>query len=118
MVGCLDPKTAKSHRDLIADARQNDLIPLAPGGIVLRDEIGDLAPGLQAKLLRVLNGEMQFRVGTEGNADFGFVFRGLVALATWRDKTGNSESERTSASASHNSPACPASLNTQARLRL
>jgi hypothetical protein len=28
---------------------------------------------------------MQFRVGTEGNPEYGFVFRGLVALATWRD---------------------------------
>lgn len=92
MTGCLDPKTAKSHRELIADARRDDgdLIPLVTGGIVLLDEIGDLAPNLQAKLLRVLNGEVQFRVGTEGNTDFGFVFRGLVALATWRDIDGES----------------------------
>jgi Mg-chelatase subunit ChlI len=88
MIGCLDPKTAKTHRELIADAKRNDLIPSATGGIVLLDEIGDIAPALQAKLLRVLNGEMQFRVGTEGNTDFGFVFRGLVALATWRDIDG------------------------------
>ncbi len=88
MTGCIDPKTPKSHKELIAEARRNDLIPLATGGIVLLDEIGDLAPTLQAKLLRVLNGEMQFRVGTEGNSDFGFVFRGLVALATWRDVDG------------------------------
>jgi MoxR-like ATPase len=91
MTGCLDPKTPKSHGELLADARRNDLIPLATGGIVLLDEIGDLAPALQAKLLRVLNGEMQYRVGTEGNADFGFVFRGLVALATWRDIDGECE---------------------------
>jgi transcriptional regulator of aromatic amino acid metabolism len=88
MTGCINPKTAKSHRELVADARRSDLIPLATGGTVLLDEIGDLAPALQAKLLRVLNSEMQFRVGMEGNADFGFVFRGLVALATWRDIEG------------------------------
>ena len=85
MTGCLDPKTSKSHRELIQDARRNDVVPLVTGGIVLLDEIGDLAPALQAKLLGVLNGEMQFRVGTEGNSEYGFVFRGLVALATWRD---------------------------------
>ena len=85
MTGCLDPKTAKTHKELVTEAKENDLIPLATGGVVLLDEIGDLAPELQAKLLRVLNGEMQFRIGTEGNVDFGFVFRGLVALATWRD---------------------------------
>jgi MoxR-like ATPase len=88
MTGCLDPKTPKTHSDLIADAKRNDMIPLATGGIVLLDEIGDLAQTLQAKLLRVLNGEMQFRLGTEGNANFGFVFRGLVVLATWRDIDG------------------------------
>lgn len=85
MTGCLDPKTAKAHRELVADARRNNLIPLATGGVVLLDEIGDLTQQLQAKLLRVINGEMQFRVGMEGDSDFGFVYRGLIVLATWRD---------------------------------
>lgn len=89
MTGCLDPKSAKTHQELVSEAKQNDLIPLATGGVVLLDEIGDLAQDLQAKLLRVLNGEMQFRIGTEGNTDFGFVFRGLVVLATWRDIDGD-----------------------------
>jgi len=88
MTGCIDPETGKKHSELIAEARRNDLVPLATGGAVLLDEIGDLGQAMQAKLLRVLNGEMQFRVGTEGNTDFGFVFRGLVALATWRDIDG------------------------------
>lgn len=90
MTGCLDTKTAKSHPELVKEARNNDLIPLATGGVVLLDEIGDLADELQVKLLRVLNGEMQFRLGTEGNADFGFVFRGMAVLATWRDIDGQS----------------------------
>src|SRR5207302_6570874 len=54
------------------------------GGVVLLDEIGDLNTELQAKLLRVLNGEVQYRLGGEGNSDFGFTFRGVVVLATWR----------------------------------
>lgn len=85
MTGHADPKTAKSHAIIAAESRRSDLIPLVTGGTVLLDEIGDLTSQLQAKLLRVLNGEMQFRVGTEGNSDFGFVFRGLIVLATWRD---------------------------------
>lgn len=85
MTGCIDPKTSKTHRELISDAKRTDFIPLATGGIVLLDEIGDLSNPLQAKLLRVLNGETQYRVGTEGNKDYGFTFRGMVALATWRD---------------------------------
>ena len=89
MTGCLNANTAKPHRELVAEAKRNDMIPLATGGVVLLDEIGDLGQELQAKLLRVLNGEMQFRVGTEGNTDFGFVFRGLVVLATWRDLAGD-----------------------------
>lgn len=85
MTGSADPKTAKSHSTIVAESRRIDLVPLVTGGIVLLDEIGDLTPQLQAKLLRVLNGEMQYRVGMEGNPDYGFSFRGLVVLATWRD---------------------------------
>ena len=91
MTGCIDPKTSKTHRELSSDAKRTDFIPLATGGIVLLDEIGDLSNPLQAKLLRVLNGEIQYRVGTEGNKDYGFTFRGLVALATWRDIDGECE---------------------------
>lgn len=90
MTGCVEPKTPKSHRELITEARrEGDLIPLATGGVVLLDEIGDLAAELQAKLLRILNGEAQYRIGTEGNPDFGYIFRGLVVLATWRDIDGD-----------------------------
>ncbi len=54
---------------------------------MLLDEIGDLEESLQAKLLRVLNGERQYRLGGEGNDDYAFVFRGVIILATWRGIT-------------------------------
>jgi hypothetical protein len=88
MTGCLHTMTDKTHAALVAEARSDDPIPLATGGVVLLDEIGDLSLPLQGKLLRVLNGEMQYRLGAEGNPNFGFTFRGLVVLATWRDIDG------------------------------
>ncbi|MGO8748932.1 MAG: sigma 54-interacting transcriptional regulator [Thermoguttaceae bacterium] len=41
MTGCGDPKTHKTHQELITDGKLNNLIPLATGGAVLLDEIGD-----------------------------------------------------------------------------
>lgn len=86
MTGCTATATKASHEQLINDATKNNLhICLATGGVVLLDEIGDLPPSLQGKLLRVLNGETQYRLGTEGDSKFGYRFRGLVVLATWKD---------------------------------
>ena len=81
MTGYIDPKSArKKHSELYEDE-----ISRVTGGVVLLDEIGDLSDKLQAKLLRTLNGEIQYRVGMEGIDDYGFKFHGLAILATWKD---------------------------------
>jgi hypothetical protein len=74
------------HDKLIAAAKEKKRwTPLVTGGVVLLDEIGDLAAGLQAKLLRVLNGERQYRLGAEGNDAYSFQYRGITVLASWRE---------------------------------
>jgi hypothetical protein len=90
MTGChgssaFDPKAKKdrTHAELLAEAK--DHIPRVTEGVVLLDEIGDLPEAVQPKPLGVLNGETQYRVGGEGDTRYGFVFRGLTVLATWRD---------------------------------
>jgi transcriptional regulator with PAS, ATPase and Fis domain len=55
------------------------------GGIVLLDEIGDLPPNLQPLLLTVMTGTEVFRVGGEGDHDYGYAFSGSVIAATWKD---------------------------------
>jgi DNA-binding NtrC family response regulator len=52
-------------------------------GVVLLDEIGDLDPALQPKLLAVLAGADVHRLGGEHKE--GFQFRGLTIAATWQD---------------------------------
>ena len=84
MTGSLKEFEDESHPRLVQREANADIIPHLTGGVVLLDEIGDLNAELQAKLLRVLNGEVQYRLGGEGNSDYGFTFRGLVVLATWR----------------------------------
>jgi two-component system response regulator AtoC len=57
------------------------LVELADGGTLFLDEIGEMTPGLQAKLLRVLESRTFRRVG--GNADITVDVR--VVAATHRD---------------------------------
>ena len=54
------------------------------GGVVFLDEIGDLSPALQAKLLPVLSGGAFYRVGGEGDTEHELEFRGTVLTASWR----------------------------------
>ncbi len=67
-----------------AHARQQGRIELAEGGTFFLDEIGELAPGLQAKLLRVLQDRRFERVGGRQTveADVRWI------AATNRDLTG------------------------------
>jgi DNA-binding NtrC family response regulator len=58
---------------------------LITGGVVLLDEIGDLRLSLQPKLLLVLTGAEVFRVGGEGNRNYGYTFDGVTVTATWQD---------------------------------
>ncbi|MFL5352682.1 sigma 54-interacting transcriptional regulator [Archangium sp.] len=54
-------------------------------GVVFLDEIGDLDPTLQPKLLAALSGGEVTRLGGEGRE--GFVYKGLTIGATWRELT-------------------------------
>ena len=71
------------ERGAFTDAKQfrKGLFDLADGGTLFLDEIGEMAPGLQAKLLRVLESHSFRRVG--GHADISVDVR--VIAATHRD---------------------------------
>lgn len=64
-----------------AKARKKGLFEWADGGTVFLDEIGDMTPGLQAKLLRVLEDKTFRRIG--GTADVTVDVR--IVAATNRD---------------------------------
>ena len=72
--GAISPALAKASCSAIAAARSpapNDrpgLIRAAHGGVLLLDEIGEMEPGLQAKLLRVLQDGRVLGVGEDHEA--------------------------------------------------
>jgi DNA polymerase III delta prime subunit len=75
-----------SHEHLKKAAKDRGAwTPIVTGGVVLLDEIGDAEEWLQLKLLRILNKEKVFRVQGEGEDRWGFMFRGIVALATCKN---------------------------------
>lgn len=66
----------------------NTRIPVAAqftGGVVFLDEIGELSPSLQPKLLTVLAGAEVSPVGAEGDEDQAYRFDGLTLTATWKE---------------------------------
>lgn len=56
-------------------------------GVVFLDEIGDLQPAHQAKLLPVLSGGAFYRLGSEADAEAALAFRGTLITATWKTLT-------------------------------
>ena len=54
------------------------------GGVVFLDEVGDLSPSLQAKLLPVLSGGVFYRIGGEGHEEHEVRFRGVTITASWK----------------------------------
>jgi DNA-binding NtrC family response regulator len=80
------------ERGAFTDAKRfrKGLFELADGGTLFLDEIGDMAPVLQAKLLRVLDTHTFRRVG--GNADITVDVR--VVAATHRDLKRAVDEER------------------------
>ena len=61
---------------------------LVTGGVVFLDEIADLSPFLQAKLLPVLSGGKYFPVGGEGDSKHERSFDGVFVSATWQQLDG------------------------------
>jgi transcriptional regulator with GAF, ATPase, and Fis domain len=62
---------------------------LITGGVVFLDEIGDLPPALQPKLLTVLTGAEIAPVGGESKTESHYSFTGLTLAATWKDPISN-----------------------------
>jgi DNA-binding NtrC family response regulator len=62
----------------------DDLGKKLTGGVVFLDEIGDLSPSLQVKLLPVLAGSVYYRVGLEGHQDSELRFTGVTLAASWK----------------------------------
>lgn len=56
------------------------------GGVVFLDEIAELPPALQAKLLPVLSGGVFHRVGVESKD---LTFRGITIAASWKNITAS-----------------------------
>jgi DNA-binding NtrC family response regulator len=54
------------------------------GGVVFLDEVGDLAPAHQAKLLTILSGGRTYKLGGEGDPEHAVEFSGTVVTATWK----------------------------------
>ncbi len=94
-----------------AKERKQGLFELADGGTIFLDEIGELAPELQPKLLKVLDSKTFRRLG--GTREMTVNVR-LIA-ATNRDLVGDVQAGRLSARARIGSPCSPGSCRTSGR---
>jgi DNA-binding NtrC family response regulator len=72
-----------ASRGRMPKSREPALGAQVTGGVVFLDEIGDLSPALQAKLLPVLSGGTFYRVGDEGKESLRF--DGVTITASWRN---------------------------------
>ena len=95
LFGCVDgaATNVKARKGVFRQAMMghqdaNAHVPVAArftGGVVFLDEIGELDPSLQPKLLTVLAGAEISPVGAEGEEDQEYRFDGLTLAATWKE---------------------------------
>ena len=81
----VDPKPGIFELARTGRAGGEDAGAALTGGIVFLDEVGDLPPALQGKLLPVLSGGVFYRMGGEGDTEYEQKYEGVTISASWKD---------------------------------